>query len=336
MSTRKLQPLMAIALIALIIAACAPATQPAAEELVKITAIRDWPVIWPMQMYYEVGIEKGYFADAGMDVTWEFPPQPADVVKLVGTGQAQFGIVNTVDAINAKLQGLDIVIVGAVVPRDMGGIMYFKDSGMTSPADLAGKTIANYAWPQTQLHLKAMLEHYGLTTEDVTIVDAGDYSVPLMVAGQVDAADAAVGGEDLDTQNQTGREVGNWLYTEHGVPPFYTSMVITSRAFAEENPELVTGFLDACFKAIDYTNANLDEAVDINVENHPDADPTWLHDGWEMGIEPFTQPYPEDEGKPRGTVSLEVVQRYMDFLYEGGLIEEKIDPASFIDMSYLP
>ncbi len=335
MNTRKLLSLIMIALVALNIAACAPAT-PTAEPLTKITAIRDWPVLWPMQMYNDVGVEKGFFADAGLDVTWEFPPQPADVVKLVGTGQAQFGIVNTVDAINAKLQGLDILIVGAAVSRDMGGIMYFKDSGMTSPADLAGKKIANYAWPQTQLHLRAMLEHYGLTTEDVTIVDAGDYSVPLMVAGQVDAADAAAGSEDLDTQRQTGREVGIWLYVEHGVPPFYTSLIITNRQFAEENPEIVTAFLDACFKAIDYTIAHLDEAVEINVKNHPDVDPTWLHDGWEIGIAPFIEPYPEDQGKPRGTVSIELVQRYMDFLYEGGLIEEKIDPASFIDMSYLP
>lgn len=335
MTTRKLLPLIGIAVVALIIAACAPAT-PTAKPLTKVTAIRDWPVIWPMQMYYEVGIEQGYFADAGLDVTFEFPPQPADVVKLVGTGQAEFGFVNTVDAINAKLQGLDILVVAAAVPRDMGGIMYFKDSGMTSPADLRGKIIANYAWPQTQLHLRAMLEHYGLTTEDVTIVDAGDYSVPLMVAGQVDAADAAVGGEDLDTYKQTGREVGNWLYTEHGVPPFYTSLIITNRRFAEQNPELVTGFIEACFKAIDYTKANLDAAVELNVSNHPDADPNWLRDGWKMGIEPFLSPYPEDEGKPRGTVSIEVVQRYMDFLYEGGLLDQKIDPATFIDMSYLP
>lgn len=144
MTARRLLPLIGIGVVALSLAACAAAT-PSAQPLTKVTAIRDWPVIWHAQIYDEVGVDQGFFADAGLDVTWEFPPQAADVVKLVGTGQAQFGIVNTVDAINAKLQGLDILVVAVAIPREMGGIMYFKDSGMTSPADLRGKIIANYA-----------------------------------------------------------------------------------------------------------------------------------------------------------------------------------------------
>lgn len=326
--------LMIVLILALSLTACGQ--QAGGSGLEKVLVMRDWPTLWPMQMYYEVGLEKGFYQEAGLDVTFEFPPQAPDIVKLVGTGKAQFGFVNTVDTINAKLAGLDILVVGVAVPRDMGGLMYFKDSGMTSPADLAGKTVAIYAWPQTELHFSAMMAKYGMTVKDVNKVEAGDYSVPLMVSGQVDAADAAVGGEDLDTQRQTGREVGNWLYTEHGVPPFYTSLIITNRAWAEKNPELVTKFLEATFRSIDYSKEHPGEAVDINVENHPDADPNWLFDGWRTGVVPFSEPYAEDAGQPRGYVNAELVNTYQDFLLEGGLISEKIDTATFIDLSYLP
>jgi ABC-type nitrate/sulfonate/bicarbonate transport system substrate-binding protein len=307
-----------------------------AAEPAAITAIRDWPVIWPMQMYYEVGLENGYFEDEGLDVTFEFPPDPASVLTLVGTGQAEFGFATTADLIQGRIQGLDVVTVGAAIPRDMGGIMYFEDAGMTSPADLGGTTVANYSWPQAQLHFDAMLAEYGLDRTDLEVVDAGDYSVPLMVAERVDAADAAVGGEDLDTEAQTGRDVGVWLYTEHGVPPFYNSLIISNAQFVEENPEAVEAFLRAIYRSIDRALENPQEAVDITVENHPDVDPDQFLAGWEAGVVPFSEPWDEDADAPRGYVNAELVQTYMDFLVAGDLIEEPVDPEDFIDLRYLP
>jgi ABC-type nitrate/sulfonate/bicarbonate transport system substrate-binding protein len=325
-----------LVLLLAVFTACASPAQPGgAQEMVKITAMRDWPALWPLQVWNDVGVEKGFFLEEGMDVTFEFPPQAPDIVKLVGTGQAQFGLVNTVDLINAKIQGLDVVAVAVAVPRDMGGVMYYTDSGMQTPADLIGKTVAIYNWPQTNLHFQALLTQYHLTLDDLTKVDAGDYSVPLMVANKVQAADAAVGGEDLDTQRQSGREVKTWLYTEHGVPPFYTSILVTNSTFMKENPKLVTAFIRAAFKAIDYTVEHPGEAVDITVEQHPDADPQWLFDG-RRAILPFTTPYPSDEGKPRGTLDLGMVRTYEDFLMAGGLVDETPDPATFVDLSYLP
>jgi ABC-type nitrate/sulfonate/bicarbonate transport system substrate-binding protein len=320
--------------LALLVAGCATAQRPA--ELVKITAMRDWPALWPMQIWNDVAVEKGFYAEEGLEVTWEYPPTAPDIVKLVATQKAHFGLGNTIDAISTNIQGLELAIVGVAVPRDMGGVMYFADSGIKTPADLAGKTVGIYNWPQTNLHFQTMLTCNGLTLAEVNKVDAGDYSAPLMISGQVQAADTAVGGEDQDVQRETGREVLHWLYNEHCVPPFYTSMFFVNPQWAQENPEIVTKFIRASFKAIDYTDANIDEAVEIASENFPEADKDWLKNGWLNGVHPFLPPYPQDEGKTRGSVSTEIIQNYMDFLYEGGLIEKKIDPASFINLDYLP
>ena len=318
---------------------CAPAA-PTPEatptpEVVKLTVVRDWPVFWALQAYYDVAQEKGFYADEGLEVELVFPPSPPDVVKLVGTGKAQFGAGNTVDAISARIEDLPLLIVGVGWPRDMGGMGVFEDSGIASPADLRGKTVAVYMWPQTELHFKAMMEHYGMTVEDVTKVDAGDYSVGIMVAGKADAADMAVGGEDLDIERATGREVEVFLYVDHGVPPFYTNLIFTNEEWARKNPEVVTNFLRATLKGLEYTLEHPGEVVDIGKAHHPDVDEDWLMGGL-LAVRPFAEPYPEDEGQPRGWVSQDIVVAYEDFLFDGGLISEKPDPSAFIDLSFLP
>jgi putative hydroxymethylpyrimidine transport system substrate-binding protein len=321
-------------ILSLMLSACASTR--GTGGITKVTVIRDWPTFWAWQMSLEIAQAKGFYKAQNLEVTLEFPPQPADVIKLVATGKAQFGIATTSDLINATNEGLQVIGVATLTPRDMGGIMYYKDSGMTSPADLKGKTVAIYNWPQTELNFRTMLEKYNLSLNDVNKVDAGDYSVPLMVAGQVDAADAAAGGEDLNTFLQTGRETGIWLYTEHGVPPFYNFIVIVNPTFAKENPKAVTGFIQAMFEAFDYVNAHPDEAVEISLKAHPDADPEFLRRGWPMGVEPFLKPWPGDADNPRGYMDLDRIRAYAQFQFDGGLIERVPDPTTFIDLSYLP
>jgi len=157
-----------------------------------------------------------------------------------------------------------------------------------------------------------------------------------MVAGRVEAADAAVGAEDLDTERETGRDVGVWLYTEHGVPPFYNSLIISNASFVKDNPEAVEAFLRGVYRSIDRALDDPDYAVEVTVENHPDVDADQFRAGWMEGIVPFADPWPDDEGQPRGYVNADLVRTYMDFLIEGGLIEGEVDPEDFIDLRFLP
>ena len=334
---KKMKFVVAILIISVLLTSCGGKAETGEiNGITKVTAIRDWPTFWTWQMGLEVALAKGYFTNHGLDVTMEYPPQAADVIKLVATGKAQFGIANTSDLINAANAGLEVIGVATLTPRDMGGVMYFKDSGMTTPADLKGKTVAIYNWPQTELNFQTMLKQHNLSVSDVNKVDAGDYSVPLMVSEKVQAADAAAGGEDLDTALQTGKETGIWLYTENGVPTFYNFIIVVNPEFAKENPKEVTGFISAMFEAIDFTTQNLDEAVALTVEANKDVDAEYLQSGWPMGVEPFLEPWPVDANKPRGSMDLEVIRSFAQFQKDGGLIDTVPDPEKFIDLSYLP
>jgi ABC-type nitrate/sulfonate/bicarbonate transport system substrate-binding protein len=299
----------------------------------KVRIVRDWPTFWSMQSYYDVGLEKGFFTKQDVEPEFVSPPDAPDIVKLVATGKAEFGIVNTLDLINARLQGLDIVGVAALWPRDMGAICYFKDSGFKTPADLKGEKVAVYQWPQTKLHFKTMLKHYGLSESDVEIVPGGDYTVSLFVAGKVPAGDCAVGGENLDTERETGKKMGFWLYTEHGVPPFHTSILATRPDYLKDNKDVVTRVITAMLDSRDWAAKHPEETVRIAASKHDEVDEKTLGPAWDA-ITPYLKPY--DESAPRGTVDQKVTDAYVKFLRDGDLIDEAPAFDDYIDLSALP
>jgi NitT/TauT family transport system substrate-binding protein len=329
----------AIAAAALVVCVCvgaAVATSSAKggrSALPSVKVVRDWPTFWSMQTYYSVGSHRNIWQQNGLDLSFVSPPQSPDIVKLVATGQAPFGIVNTVDLINAKINGLPLVGVASLWPRDMGGIMYFADSGMKTPADLKGKTVANYQWPQTELHLKTMLAHYGLSTSDVHIVPGGNYTVPLMVSGKVQAADAAVGGEDLDTQARTHRKVNVWVYTKNGVPPFYSSILATTPSYLKAHKDVVRRVIKALIQARSWGAAHPAQAVAYAKDDNKTIDVKSMVASWKA-ILPYLKPYKPNE--PVGMIDKSVVQNYENFLFKGKLIKSEPPVSSFIDTSALP
>jgi ABC-type nitrate/sulfonate/bicarbonate transport system substrate-binding protein len=335
MKKRMFMSVLAISM--LLLAGCGQTAEPAGENLPKITVSYDGPFIYNADMFADVGMEKGFFKDEGLDVEWRLPPSFADVLKFVAAREVDIGIGYSIDPIIGHIQGMPVTVIASVYPRDWGGIMYFKDTGWQTPADIKGSTVAIYALPQTELHFKAFLAHAGLTENDVTKVSAGDYSVPLMVAGKVQAADAAAGMEDLETQLATGREVGNWLYCDNGVPPFYGFLVLANSDFLKETPpEVTTAFLRALFKSINYTAEHPGEAVDIVSKRHPEIDSGFVYAGWKMFYPIVSKPFDEDVGKPQGWISSDIMAGYISFLFENGLIDQPVRPEDYIDMRYLP
>ena len=121
--------------------------------------------------------------------------------------------------------------------------MSLKKSGINSPADLVGKTIA--VPPVNTVTIEALLKLNGIDLNDVNIVPYAYDPTPL-VRGEIDAS--------LDfttnvpfTISTLGEEANSFLIYDYGVTTFNDTIVVTEETLATKRTELV-GWLRASRK----------------------------------------------------------------------------------------
>lgn len=92
----------------------------------------------------QIAIQKGYFRDAGLDVSARYNQSGAVAINAVLSGDADIANANLVSAILARNEGLPLLIVsqGDSAVEKWSGVFVTKDSPIQSPKDLEGKTVA--------------------------------------------------------------------------------------------------------------------------------------------------------------------------------------------------
>src|SRR3972149_8599603 len=121
-----------------LLAACQAALQPA-DEIQHIRLPMGYiPNIQYAPFY--VAIERGYFAEAGFEVEFDYSFE-TDGVALVGAGEVPFALVSGEQVLLAREQGLPVVSVAAWWQEYPVAVVAKIERGIDAPADLVGKRI---------------------------------------------------------------------------------------------------------------------------------------------------------------------------------------------------
>jgi NitT/TauT family transport system substrate-binding protein len=213
-----------------------------------------------------VGIEKGFFRDAGLDVEVAgifnagaeemsaFASKGIDVGYL-GMAPSVTGVANKAASVKAE----------ALANAEGSAIVVRADSPLRQVKDLAGKTVAipGYASVQDFL-LRRALETAGLEAGAVKIIVV---KPPEMITAlESSQIDAFIAWEPHATKAVT-KGVGRVLIPSSQIWKGHPCCVVAFEgAFAHDRPAVVQAFLKAHAKATAFILANTDEAVRIGVQ----------------------------------------------------------------------
>ncbi len=226
----------------------------------------DWRFEGPSAPFL-MAVERGYFAEEGLDVQIDSGSGSAGAINRVASGAYEmgFGDLNAlVEFLAENPGGPGIQGVYVVYDGTPASVLARKDRGIESPADLAGKSLAAPAFDTGYRAWGVFAGANDLAADDVEWQNVDPaLRETLLVRGDVDAI---TGFYFTSLLNLEGRGMGEEQLTimpfpDYGVP-LYGNAIIASEAFSEANPEAVEGFLRAFNRALAETLADPEGAIE--------------------------------------------------------------------------
>jgi NitT/TauT family transport system substrate-binding protein len=189
--------------------------------------------------------QEGYFADAGLEVTIEHND---DAMRLVASGQAEFGVADATDVMIGRTSGIPVKYVSTLYDRFPVALIGPPDVVPGEPAELAGLRIGTPGRFGSSWHaLLALLDAGGLTADDVTIREYPQFNqVEGLLNGDVDLITGFRNNEPLQLEAQ-GMDVE--LLTIDEIAPLPGPGVIVGDELLEGDRELVAAFISAVAQA---------------------------------------------------------------------------------------
>jgi len=213
-----------------------------------------------------VALEKGYFADEGLDVTINPGGFDVNSITLVASGTDTFGLHDTGSLLFARAEGIPLVSVGTFLQKHPGAVMALADSGISTLDDFKGKTIGFQEGGPWML-VQAMLTKNGIDPASMKQVTVGFDLSPLF-NGDVDLFTVFATNEPLLAEEQ-GFNVNVFVPYDYGVETSANAL-FTTEDYLAAHGDVACAMERAMAKGWDYALDNKDEAVDIVLAASPE------------------------------------------------------------------
>jgi len=282
--------------------------------------------------YYYVAREKGYYKAEGLDVTFLRGQGSADAIKKVAAGIATLGFADAGALVLARgNDGVPVKLVSIVYARPPQAIFFGKDSGIKTPKDLEGRTLADTASSSVRLLFPAYAKAAGIDESKVKWVVAEGSALPSMLAnGRVDAISQFSVGEPLIAAAVAPKEVGRLDYKDAGMN-FYGNGIIASEEMIAKQPDMIRAFVRATLKGMKDAFANPAEAGEIMAKYHKELAPAVI-----AGETRLVGELAEVKGQPMGTLDPKAVASTVEVMSAYFTLKTPVPPADMFVAGFTP
>jgi diguanylate cyclase (GGDEF)-like protein len=201
---------------------------------------------------YYTALEKGYYREAGFDVTIDPATPGTDPVDIVLKGGADFGVASS-ELVLRYARGDPVVVLASIFQHSPLTLFVRRDAGIDTVRDLAGHKVALAPW---ETEIFAYLQREQVPLGRLQLVQH-DYTVDTLVQGSVDALAGYETDESYYLQ-QSGGQYRQFSPRASGVD-FYGDTLFTTRAMVTRHPERAQAFRAASLRGWEYALAHQEE-----------------------------------------------------------------------------
>lgn len=317
------------------VALCASAAFPALAAD-KVTYQLDWLPGGDKAPIY-VCIHQGFCADAGLEITLEPGRGSSEAITKIATGTSDIGSAG-IEALMAARATENVPVTAVMNVFNTGPHAFYttSDSGITTLADVKGKSVATSPFTSSNVFLPLVLGENGMTEADIELTKSDPGALgPLLMTGQSDAIIAWL--TDVSRYQGQAKEAGKELvilpWADAGLE-LYSASLVASDTFLSERPDVATRFLAAFKQSMEFANENPDAAAEavaaiVPELNAEDVKGSWL-DASKLAFNDVTEQFglgAFDAARLAATWTRVAAAQ--------GLDEASLDPESIVDRSFL-
>ncbi|MEQ6250666.1 ABC transporter substrate-binding protein [Sulfitobacter sp. HNIBRBA3233] len=284
------------------------ATPAAAQD--QMTVVLDW-FVNPDHGPIVIAEEKGFFAEAGLEVAVIAPADPSDPPKMAAAGRADIAISYQPQLHLQVAEGMPLVRVGTLVATPLNCLLVLQDGPVDSIADLRGRKVGFSVAGVQEALLAEMLGQVDIAMGDIELVNVNWSLSPALMSGQVDAVIGAFRNFELNQMDIEGVP-GRCFYPEETGVPTYDELIYVANPETMDK-DMVRRFLAATEKATQFIVNHPDESWEIFSATAVELQDELNARAWVDTVPRFAlRPEALDEGR---------YARFEAFLNEAGLVD---------------
>lgn len=248
--------------VAVLMAAGAARAQ--APEQANVRFSLDWAFQGPQAVFTHAA-EKGFFRQAGLNVTMDRGVGSGDTVIRVASGAYDigFGDINPMIKFNAENPGKELMAVYVVYEQAALAVMTLRRTGITNLKQLEGRKLGAPTVDAGRQMFPALVKANNLDTRRIEWVTMNaPLREPMLFRGEVDAITGFItsGIFSLRGLGAKDEDIVTFRYREHGVD-VYSSAIYVTQDFMARNPRTVSAMVAAINRGIKDAIVNPREAV---------------------------------------------------------------------------
>lgn len=208
-----------------------------------------------------VAKQKGYFKDAGLDVTIAPGKGSSTTLQTVANGSDNIGYADAGVLIQLAAKGATVEMVAGMVQESPLEVVTLAKTGINSPADLRGRTGGFVASSAAEQLWPAFAKAAGIDPQGVNFANT---DIPtrdsLLLTGRTDFSFGLSNITEPLISSKCNCDLKTFRYSDFGIG-MLSSGIVTSPGFAKEHPDAIKKFLGALAKATTWAQQDPDAAV---------------------------------------------------------------------------